>query len=253
MNVITVGGDRVLKDFDNINVNEINVNVALLYFIENRIATMNDEPIPHPELIGLFSELFKGSGIISQEYIKKSSIITDVGQQPAIAQRVKENKRKGGAGDDEGLFDTLYDLFVDDDATAFKEYRKNSYCLLNMPNNYEISINNFQSYPLEVRLYFQSLNKESQQEKTRSEQMTKLKNLDLGRGAIQPFYKENIPQPQLFNQNLQQPLTAVSGGKTKKYKNKKNKTSKKSKKSKTSKRNKTLKNKRNKKSKTLKK
>jgi hypothetical protein len=250
MNVITVGGDRVLEDFDNINVNEINVNVALLYFIENRIATMNDEPIPHPELIGLFSELFKGSGIISQEYIKKSSIITDVGQQPAIAQRVKENRRKGGDGDDEGLFDTLYDLFVDDDATAFKEYRKNSYCLLNMPNNYEISINNFQSYPLEVRLYFQSLNKESQQEKTRSEQMTKLKNLDLGRGAIQPFYKENIPQPQLFNQKLQQPLTAVSGGKTKKYKNKKNKTSKKSKKSK---RNKTLKNKRNKKSKTLKK
>jgi hypothetical protein len=234
MNVVTVGGDMKLEDFDNINVNEINANVALLYFIENRIATMNDKPIPHPELIGLFSQLFKGSGILSQEYIKKSSIIAD-GQA-------------GGVGDD--LFDTMFGLFAAQDSTEFNQYRQNSYLLLNMPNNYEISMNNFQSYPSTIRTYLQSLNKESQQEKKREEQMTKLKNIDLGRGAIQPFYKENIPQPQPFNQNLQQPLTAVSGGKTKKYRNKKNKTNKKSK---TSKRNKTLKNKRSKKNKTIKK
>ena len=266
MNVVTVGGDRQLEDFDNINVNEINANVALLYFVENRIATMNNKPIPHPELIGLFSQLFIGSGILSQEYIKKSSIIPDVGQigkqqaivQPeaksqeqTIGQRVREENlkgkqvkgKKGGDGDGEGLFDTLYDLFAAQDPTAFNEYRKNSYLLLNMPNSYEISINNFQSYPLEIRMYLQSLNRESQQEKKRAEQMTQLKNLDLGRGAIQPFYRENLQQP------VREPVP-VRGGKTKKYKYKKNKTCKKNKKSK---RNKTCKKNRRNKNKTIKK
>jgi hypothetical protein len=156
MNVITVG-DNVLDGFDGINANEINVNIALLYFIENKIASMNKEPIPHPELIGLFSQLFKGSGIISQEYIKTN---------PQVI---------GGGGDD--LFDTMNDLFMSDDPTMFNEYRKNSYLLLNMPTNYEISINNFQFYPFEIRLFLQGLNKEYTNKTKRDEQISQIGNI----------------------------------------------------------------------------
>jgi hypothetical protein len=197
LNIITVGNKPLTNKFEGINANEINANMALLYFIENKIATMNKEPVPHPELIGLFQQLFAGSGLYSQE-----------------------GGNKVGGGD--GLFDTMYDLFVSNDDTLFKEYRKNSYLLLNMPTNYEISISNFQSYPSEIRIYFQNLNREftlkKKREKEREEQIQKMKTMqfsgpgrNLGEGIIQP-------------QRLASPVETF-GGNTKKHikKNKKTK------------------------------
>jgi hypothetical protein len=199
LNIITVDDKPLTDKFNGINANEINANMALLYFIENRIATMNKEPIPHPELIGLFQQLFAGSGLYSQEY---------------------NGGNKVGGGN--GLFDTMYDLFVSNDDTFFKEYRKNSYLLLNMPTNYEITISNFQSYPPEIRSYFQNLNRQlilkEKREKEREEQMQKMKTMqfsgpgrNLGEGIIQP-------------QRLASPIETF-GGNTKKNikKNKKTK------------------------------
>jgi hypothetical protein len=136
MNVITVNEKPLTGKFSGLNANEINANMALLYFIENRIAGLNQEPLPHPDLVGLFSQLFKESGLNPQEYITQRAL-----------------QRGGG----DGLFDVMYDLFMANDDTDFKLYRKNSYLLLNMPNNYEISINNFQSYPSEIRVFLQEL------------------------------------------------------------------------------------------------
>ena len=185
----------LIGKFEGINANEINANMALLYFIENRIAKMNKEPVPHLELVGLFQQMFKGSGLYSQEYMGGNKI---------------------GGGD--GLFDTMYDLFASNDDTLFKEYRKNSYLLLNMPTNYEIAISNFQSYPSEIRLYFQNLNRQLIQNKQREKQIQKMKTMqfsgpgrNLGEGIIQP-------------QRLASPIETF-GGNTKKYikKNKKTK------------------------------
>ena len=69
MNVITVGEGPLKGKFEGIDKNQINANMALLYFIENRISKMNGTPVPHPELIGLFSQLFNDTGLYSQEYM----------------------------------------------------------------------------------------------------------------------------------------------------------------------------------------
>ena len=74
MNVITVDAKQLTGKYSGVNSNEINANMALLYFIENRIATLNKDPIPHPELVGLFSQLFKETGINPQEYVTENAL-----------------------------------------------------------------------------------------------------------------------------------------------------------------------------------
>jgi len=195
MNVINVGDKPLNGIFEGINGNEINVNLALLYFIENRIASSNKDPIPHPELTGLFSQLFKDSGILAKESIPRTT--------------------KGGGEDD--IFDTMYELFMSIDPTPFKEYRRNSYLLLNMPTNYEILINNFQSYPLEIRMYLQQLNTEYEKEKTRDVERERFKGFNFGkRTKISGLDSNNINNLETIQQN---PIN-VFGGKTKKNKNK---------------------------------
>ena len=193
MNVITVG-DKVLEGFDGINANQINVNVALLYFIENRIASMNDEPLPHPELVGLFSQLFLGSSIYPQEYIKKDA-------------------KFSGGGED--LFDVMEELFMSDDVNMFNDYRKKSYLLLNMPNNYEIAINNFQFYPSEIKAQLYALKRDYEVEMEREEERTQFKTKSFAKSMLtgNELYKNpvlNVPQ-------IIKPIP-VFGGKTRKNK-----------------------------------
>ena len=159
MNVVSFGNKPLEGDFKGINGNEINVNVALLYFIENKIAFMNETPLPHPEFVGLFSQLFKEKGFLSAE-------------STATAAKFPG---KGG-GEDDDILSVMQNLFVSDtpESTAlFNEYRRNSYLLLNMPTTYEIVTNSFSSYPTEIRLYLQNLTKKYTQEQAGKEQQQK--------------------------------------------------------------------------------
>ena len=198
MNVVALDAKELQGKFEGINANEINANMALLYFIENRIAAMNTiknyqgreeleaKPVPHPELVGLFEQLFKGSGIYSREYMT-------------------------GGGDD--LFNTMNELFLSNDATAYNEYRKNAYLLLNMPTRYDIVANNFQSYPTEIRLYLQNLNREYNRGKSGEEQKTKLSNIFSQKSRLTGFSK-GYENPNIFQSVT--PQVKVGGGKTKK-------------------------------------
>lgn len=200
MNVITVDSKPLTGKYSGVNSDEINANMALLYFIENRIAALNKEPLPHPELVGLFSQIFKETGLNPQEYIT-------------------ENALRRGGGD--GLFDVMYDLFVDNDDTEFKAYRKNSYLLLNMPNIYEIEMKNFQAYPYEIRMLLQELNREYEQEQGQNNNG----NLgNLGKG-VQPLTNFNDRFNNVPNIN---PLKQVEvfGGKLKMVKTKRMKKNK---------------------------
>ena len=159
MNVVSFGDKPLADEFSGINGNEINVNMALLYFIENKIANMNKTPLPHPEFAGLFSQLFKVTGFLSSEGAASSG--------------------RGGGGDDDDnddILSVMQNLFVSDtpESTAlFNEYRRNSYLLLNMPTTYEILTNSFSSYPTEIRLYLQNLTKKYSQEQAGKEQQQK--------------------------------------------------------------------------------
>jgi len=157
MNVVTFGDKPLTGKFEGIDGNEINVNVALLYFVENRYSSINNKPVPHPELIGLFSQLFKEQGFLSREFIKEG-----------------KNVKAGGGGDD--IFSVMQNLFVSDtpESTAlFNQYRRNSYLLLNLPTTYEIVTNSFGSYPTEIMLYLQNLNKQYIQEQAGKESQQK--------------------------------------------------------------------------------
>jgi len=210
MNVITVGSKELEGNFVGINANEINANMALLYFIENRIASLNKdpvtkkplEPIPHPELIGLFSQLFKDTGLNPREYITP-------GQR---------------GGDENDIFDTMYDLFMSNDKTDFNNYRKNSYLLLSLPTNYELSIGNFQFYPNEIRTYLQNYYNNYIRDQKREEQNKQLQNPNFSKGP-----NSSIGGPTNNNMNTPvykpQPISVLSGKtKTNKNKNKKIKT-----------------------------
>jgi len=159
MNVVSFGDKPLADEFSGINGNEINVNMALLYFIENKIANMNKTPLPHPEFAGLFSQLFKEKGFLSSEGASSSG--------------------RGGGGDEndnDDILSVMQNLFVSDtpESTAlFNEYRRNSYLLLNMPTTYEILTNSFSSYPTEIRLYLQNLTKKYTQEQAGKEQQQK--------------------------------------------------------------------------------
>jgi len=229
MNVVTIHDNNPLTDkFEGINSNEINANMALLYFIENRMAKKNNIPIPHPELIGLFSQLFKKSGLNPREYMGG-------------------NKKLIGGGDD--LFDVMNDLFISDEdiseedieipdsirkyykyknkkITLFDIYRINSYLLLNMPTNLEILNKNFSFYPEEIRVYLMDLNRQFEREQQRKFQMANLGNISKGvPGQGRPFYEG----PGFQEKDYLPPAIGVRGGKTKKYKKnktKKNKTKK---------------------------
>ena len=157
MNVVTFGDKPLTGKFEGIDGNEINVNVALLYFVENRYSSINNKPVPHPELIGLFSQLFKEQGFLSREFVKNG-----------------KNVKAGGGGDD--IFSVMQNLFVSDtpESTAlFNQYRRNSYLLLNLPTTYEIVTNSFGSYPTEIMLYLQNLNKQYIQEQAGKESQQK--------------------------------------------------------------------------------
>jgi hypothetical protein len=229
MNVVTTYADKKLTDkFEGINANEINANMALLYFVENRMASSNKVPIPHPELVGLFSQLFVKTGLYPREYMGGS---------------------KNLIGEEDDLFDVMYDLFVSDEEitdehipipdaikkyyryknkkiTLFDIYRINSYLLLNMPTSLEISNKNFSFYPEEIRIYVMDLNKQFEREEQRKYQMTNLGNIARGTpGPGRPFYESRGFQEKPFLP----PAIGVRGGMTKKYKknkNKKNKTKK---------------------------
>ena len=200
MNVVTFGNKPLTDKFSGINGDEINVNIALLYFIENRIASLNKDPIPHPELIGLFSQLFKQTGIYPREYIK------------------------GGGEEDDGLFDTMYSLFISNissDKDIYRKYKKNSYLLLNMPTSYEISIKNFQYYPGEIIVELNKYLSESNVARGPSIYPT---------NPIGNFYSNeaNVSEGKTYNK-MYQPINV--GGKTHKnkrrlYKTKKNKNNK---------------------------
>jgi hypothetical protein len=228
MNVITVDSKDLEGKFKGINANQINANMVLLYFIENRIASLNKEPLPHPELIGLFSQLFKGSGLNPQEYITTST---------------------GGALDDvikydeefdeiEGIFSIMEAMFFSDNyKKEFNMYRKNSYLLLSMPTNFEIAINNFQGYPTEIRMYLQELNREQQRDKNTANYVPKLENVARGGPLENPLF-----------QNTQRGIKVSEGGniktqknKTQKNKTQKNKNTRKSKSKKSQKNRKTIK------------
>ena len=209
MNVITVGEGPLKGKFEGIDKNQINANMALLYFIENRISKMNGTPVPHPELIGLFSQLFNDTGLYSQEYMGG-------------------NKRGGGGG----IFDTMYELFVSDSKLSndmFNDYKKNSYLLLNMPNNYDIAINNFDLYPVEIKVYIKGLI--NQPIKQTNKQFS---NIYMKNSVLIPEERENI----LLSTPHTNTNTEVFGGKTKKHikLKKKTKGKKKTKKNKTKKR-----------------
>ena len=75
MNTVFVDNKQVLVGaFKGIKTNRINTNIALLYFMENKISVMNNEALPHPELVGLFNELFKKTGILPNEMVKTNEI-----------------------------------------------------------------------------------------------------------------------------------------------------------------------------------
>lgn len=233
MNIVTVHENKPLEGkFEGINANEINANLALLYYVENRMARKSNKPIPHPELIGLFSQLFVETGLYSQE-----SMFRNNGGQKLI-----------GGGD--GLFDVMYDLFISDEdistedipipdvikkfykyknkkITLFDIYRMNSYLLLNMPTNLEIEANNFNFYPEEIRIYVKDLNREFQREQQRESQIAQLGNLARG-GPGRPFYdNQNLYKgPDFPERGFMPPAIGVRGGRTKKYKNKKTKKNK---------------------------
>ena len=112
---------------------------------------MNETPLPHPEFVGLFSQLFKEKGFLSAESTK-------------------------GGGEDDDIFSIMQNLFVSDTPESkalFNKYRRNSYLLLNMPTTYEIVTNSFSSYPIEIRLYLQNLNKQYIQEQAGKESQQK--------------------------------------------------------------------------------
>jgi hypothetical protein len=207
MNVITVDSKPLTGNFEGINANQINANVALFYFIENRIASLNKDPLPHPELVGLFSQLFKETGLNPQEYITDSTL-----------------QINGLVGGGDGLFDVMYDLFVSNDDTDFKLYRRNSFLLLNMPNNYEIAINNFQTYPYEILMFLKELKREYDQEQSSDKYISNLGNLAKGAPPALPsnFYENNFNNQQILPQIPLVP-TLAGGSKYKKYKTKKNK------------------------------
>jgi hypothetical protein len=160
MNVVSFGDKSLEGDFRGINGREINVNMALLYFIENKIADRNKTPVPHPELVGLFSQLFNVAGFYSSEGSAASS-----GRGGGL---LSENENEN-----DDILSIMQNLFVSDtpESTAlFNEYRRNSYLLLNMPTTYEILTNSFGSYPLEIRVYLQNLIKKYTQEQAGKEQ-----------------------------------------------------------------------------------
>jgi hypothetical protein len=162
MNVVTFGDKPLTGKFEGIDGNEINVNMALLYFVENRFSSMNKKPVPHPELIGLFSQLFKEKGFHSSEFLQPDP-------------NINTNEKAGGGGDDD-VFSVMQNLFVSDtpESTAlFNQYRRNSYLLLNLPTTYEIVTNSFGSYPTEIMLYLQNLNKQYIQEQAGKESQQK--------------------------------------------------------------------------------
>ena len=230
MNVVTVNANKPLTDkFEGINSNEINANLALLYFIENRMARSSKKPVPHPELVGLFAQLFVKSGLYSQE-------------------RGGGKKLIGGDGD--GMFDVMYDLFVSDKdisgedipipeviknlykyknkkITLLDIYRINSHLLLNMPTSLEIEANSFNFYPEEIKIYVRNLSKEFEIEQQRNVQRINLGNL--GRGGPQqgrPFYDNQNLQvvPDFPERGFLPTPIGVRGGMTKRHK--KNKTKK---------------------------
>ena len=226
MNVVTISDNNPLTGkFEGINSNEINANMALLYFIENRMAKKNNIPVPHPELIGLFSQLFKESGLNPREYMGG-------------------NKKLIGGGDD--LFDVMNDLFISDEdisgedieipeaikkyyryknkkITLFDIYRINSYLLLNMPTNLEIANKNFSFYPEEIRVYLMDLNRQFEREQQRKFQMANLGNLAKGTpGQGRPYYEG----PGFQEKDYLPPAIGVRGGKTKKYNKNKTKINK---------------------------
>ena len=189
MNVVSFGDKPLAGEFSGINGNEINVNMALLYFIENKIANMNKTPLPHPEFVGLFSQLFKVTGFLSSEGAAASSGMD------------------GGGDDDDNddILSVMQNLFVSDTPEStelFNKYRRNSYLLLNMPTTYEILTNSFGSYPPEIRLYLQNLTKKYAQEQAGKEQQQKFTEIfgskkapvtgqastpyDMGRGVASP-------------------------------------------------------------------
>ena len=234
MNIVTVHENKPLEGkFEGINANEINANLALLYYVENRMARKSNKPIPHPELIGLFSQLFVESGLYSQERMFRNG-----------------GKKIGGSGD--GLFEVMYDLFISDEdisgediqlpddvkkfykyknkkITLFDIYRMNSYLLLNMPTNLEIEASSFNFYPEEIKIYVKSLNKEFQREQQRQSQISQLGNLARGGPSTgRPFYdNQNLYEgPGFPERGFMPPAIGVRGGRTKKYKNKKTKKNK---------------------------
>jgi hypothetical protein len=95
-----------------------------------------------------------------------------------------------------------------------------------MPTSYEISINNFQSYPTEIRLYLQNFYRDYIKDRKKEDQIKDLKNIDFSKGPntsnYNPntsYYRTSIPP------NNMKPVS-VYGGKifkknTKKYKLKK--------------------------------
>ena len=100
-----------------------------------------------------------------------------------------------------------------------------------MPTNYEIAISNFQSYPSEIRLYFQNLNRQLIQNKQREIQIQKMKTMqfsgpgrNLGEG-IKPQIQQRLASPvKIFGGNTKK---HIKKNKTKrKIKNYKNKTRK---------------------------
>jgi hypothetical protein len=204
MNVVSFGNKPLEGDFKGINGSEINVNMALLYFIENKIAFMNETPLPHPEFVGLFSQLFKEKGFLSAEST------TTAAKFPG----------KGG-GEDDDIFSVMQNLFVSDTPESkalFNKYRRNSYLLLNMPTTYEIVTNSFGSYPIEIRLYLQNLNKQYIQEQAGKESQQKFTEVfGSKKGAItgQP------PASYDMGRGVEAKTVAVEvGGKTRKNKRK---------------------------------
>jgi hypothetical protein len=153
--------DKLLTDkFVGFNRNEINVNMLLLYYLENRVNEMNkvdgkQKPIIHEGLEDLFRQVFEDTPITI--YVRPG----EGASASALPPPPKRGKMGGGGESDENeieeyflpndLLDVLYDLLIDDDDTLFKRLRKNMYFLLHLPTKYEISAGNFQHHPEEIQ------------------------------------------------------------------------------------------------------
>jgi hypothetical protein len=165
MNTVFVDNKQVLVGaFKGIKTNRINTNIALLYFMENKMSVMNKEALPHPELVGLFNELFKETGILPNEMVKANEIAnanetTEVGKsrkrgmddepeiqvhdtRPSIKKRYfnqsagNDQQMDTGENEDDDdqyylnddkegtMLSELHELMVSDSATSKREFEK---------------------------------------------------------------------------------------------------------------------------------